>query len=188
MNPSMIRWKISPSYRCLPFTTVFVLGSVHSLVPSASPVKLATVFGASFSKSSAVNFPIDVSKCAYTPGFNFGFSCAKAAGTTRSNANISNFFMKPLLEQSVLLRGRYQQSSEFRNRCAIIFGSVMYQQILFSTADSIATIVINRPAVRNALNAATLTEIRDAIESARNDANVRVVIITGSGDRAFVAG
>ena len=64
----------------------------------------------------------------------------------------------------------------------------MYQQLLFSIANGIATIVINRPAVRNALNAATVEEIRDAVESARNDGNVRAVIITGSGDRAFVAG
>jgi len=64
----------------------------------------------------------------------------------------------------------------------------MYQQLLFSIANGIATIVINRPAVRNALNAATIEEIRDAVESARNDGNVRAVIITGSGDRAFVAG
>jgi len=64
----------------------------------------------------------------------------------------------------------------------------MYQQLLFSTASRISTIVINRPAVRNALNAATLEEIREAIETARNDGSIRAVIITGSGDRAFVAG
>jgi len=64
----------------------------------------------------------------------------------------------------------------------------MYQNILCSIADSIATVTINRPAVRNALNTATLEELRNAFESLRKDAVVQVVILTGSGDKAFVAG
>ena len=64
----------------------------------------------------------------------------------------------------------------------------MYQNILCSVAGSIATVTINRPAVRNALNAATLEELGNAFESLRADTAVQVVIVTGSGDKAFAAG
>jgi enoyl-CoA hydratase/carnithine racemase len=64
----------------------------------------------------------------------------------------------------------------------------MYSNLLCSTTGSIATIVINRPAVRNALNAATIEELRAAFEALREDSGVRVVIVTGSGEKAFVAG
>jgi enoyl-CoA hydratase/carnithine racemase len=64
----------------------------------------------------------------------------------------------------------------------------MYSNLLYSTSDSIATIVINRPAVRNALNIATLEELRNALEHVREDSTVRVVIVTGDGEKAFAAG
>ena len=64
----------------------------------------------------------------------------------------------------------------------------MYQNLLYSTLDGIATITINRPAVRNALNTATLDELRAAFDVVREDSAVRVVIVTGSGEKAFVAG
>jgi len=64
----------------------------------------------------------------------------------------------------------------------------MYQNILCSIADSIATVTVNRPAVRNALNIATLGELGSAFENFRDDPGVQVVILTGSGDKAFVAG
>jgi len=47
---------------------------------------------------------------------------------------------------------------------------------------------VNRPAVRNALNSATMRELRAAFEQAKADEAVRVIILTGSGDKAFVAG
>jgi len=52
----------------------------------------------------------------------------------------------------------------------------------------IATITLNRPAVLNALNTAMLRELRDAFETLDRDDAVRVIILTGSGDRAFAAG
>jgi len=64
----------------------------------------------------------------------------------------------------------------------------MFENLLYSTNDCIATITINRPASRNALNSATLEELRIAFERIREDSNVHVVIVTGSGDKAFVAG
>jgi enoyl-CoA hydratase/carnithine racemase len=64
----------------------------------------------------------------------------------------------------------------------------MYSNLIYSVAGSIATIVINRPSVRNALNAATFEDLRTAFKQVREDFDVRVVIITGAGDRAFVAG
>ena len=51
-----------------------------------------------------------------------------------------------------------------------------------------AKIVINRPEVINALNKAARREIRIAMEDVRKDENVRVLIITGAGDKAFMSG
>ena len=63
-----------------------------------------------------------------------------------------------------------------------------YENILYEVREAIAYITFNRPKVLNALNHATLAELRQALESARNDAAVRVLIVTGAGDKAFVAG
>src|SRR3954447_4924563 len=64
MNPSITRWKTVPLKYGV-FTFRPVRGSVHSLDPSASPVKFATVFGVSSSNSRAVKLPSLVVKCAY---------------------------------------------------------------------------------------------------------------------------
>ncbi len=53
---------------------------------------------------------------------------------------------------------------------------------------AIATLTVNRPAALNALNRNVLEEMARVIREVRNDASVRVLIITGAGDRAFVAG
>jgi enoyl-CoA hydratase len=54
--------------------------------------------------------------------------------------------------------------------------------------DAVATVTINRPEAMNALDVATLTELRDRLQELAADADVRVVILTGAGDRAFAAG
>lgn len=53
---------------------------------------------------------------------------------------------------------------------------------------SIYTLTIDRPKSLNALNSDTLSEISTALTDAENDDNIRVIIITGSGEKAFVAG
>ena len=62
------------------------------------------------------------------------------------------------------------------------------ENILLESADGIATITINRPKVRNALNGRTLDELRRTILSLRRDDQVRCVIVTGAGEKAFIAG
>jgi enoyl-CoA hydratase len=52
----------------------------------------------------------------------------------------------------------------------------------------VRVIKINRPAVLNALNSKTLGELRDALLDAKNDPSVRVVVLTGAGEKAFIAG
>ena len=64
----------------------------------------------------------------------------------------------------------------------------MLENLLYEKKNGIAYITVNRPAVRNALNAQTIRELKSAFEMAKNDGEVRVVILTGSGDKAFVAG
>ena len=56
------------------------------------------------------------------------------------------------------------------------------------TLDGIRTIAINRPDKLNALNSATLDALHAAFDDAAEDADVRVVVLTGSGEKAFVAG
>jgi enoyl-CoA hydratase len=63
-----------------------------------------------------------------------------------------------------------------------------YENILFEKKDGIATITFNRPKVLNALNRQTVEELRSALLDARDDEAVRVLILTGSGEKAFVAG
>jgi enoyl-CoA hydratase/carnithine racemase len=63
-----------------------------------------------------------------------------------------------------------------------------YQNIKFETRNQIAYVTINRPDKLNALNMATMEELRAAFTSIKDDAGVRVVILTGEGPKAFVAG
>src|SRR5256885_6522859 len=63
-----------------------------------------------------------------------------------------------------------------------------YENILFDKKDSIAFITFNRPKVLNALNRKTIEELREALIDARDDSSVRVLILTGSGEKSFVAG
>ncbi|MBK6341615.1 MAG: enoyl-CoA hydratase/isomerase family protein [Flavobacteriales bacterium] len=63
-----------------------------------------------------------------------------------------------------------------------------YTNLLVTDADGIRTITINRPDQLNALNRATIDELDRALTEADADKSVRVLIITGSGAKAFVAG
>jgi enoyl-CoA hydratase len=63
-----------------------------------------------------------------------------------------------------------------------------YENILFEKKDGIAYITFNRPKVLNALNRKTVEELRNALLDARDDTSVRVLILTGSGEKSFVAG
>jgi len=63
-----------------------------------------------------------------------------------------------------------------------------YSNILLEKKNSIAYVTINRPKVLNALNTATMEELRSAFHDIKNDEEIRVVILTGSGEKAFVAG
>jgi enoyl-CoA hydratase len=62
------------------------------------------------------------------------------------------------------------------------------ENVRTETREGICIITIDRPKVLNALNAQTIDEIAEAFEQARADASVKAVIVTGSGEKAFVAG
>lgn len=63
-----------------------------------------------------------------------------------------------------------------------------FQNILCNQLDAVLTITINRPDKLNALNKATLEELHQALVDAEHNKTIRVIIITGSGAKAFVAG
>lgn len=63
-----------------------------------------------------------------------------------------------------------------------------FQNIRFECSGPRADIMINRPEKRNALNAATIAELYNAFEACKNDPAVRVVVLSGAGDKAFCAG
>jgi enoyl-CoA hydratase len=65
---------------------------------------------------------------------------------------------------------------------------VTYKTILFQKADGIATVTLNRPDSLNALNSDVYNELYDVFEAIEHDDAVRVVILTGSGEKAFAAG
>ncbi len=60
--------------------------------------------------------------------------------------------------------------------------------IIIQNNDSVRTITINRPKQLNALNSQTISELSDALKSAEEDNSVKVILLTGSGEKAFVAG
>jgi enoyl-CoA hydratase len=63
-----------------------------------------------------------------------------------------------------------------------------YENLLYEKKEQIAYITFNRPKVLNALNRKTVEELADALSAARDDAEVRVLILTGAGEKSFVAG
>ncbi|MDG1331706.1 MAG: enoyl-CoA hydratase-related protein [Crocinitomicaceae bacterium] len=65
---------------------------------------------------------------------------------------------------------------------------MMYSNLLVETNGQIAEITINRPKQLNALNKDTIAELHEALKAADEDAGIGVIILTGSGEKAFVAG
>jgi len=63
-----------------------------------------------------------------------------------------------------------------------------FKNILVEQKDNIAVITINRPTKLNALNKSTIEELHEAFKGLDANTNVKVIIITGSGEKAFVAG
>jgi enoyl-CoA hydratase len=63
-----------------------------------------------------------------------------------------------------------------------------YENLLLDVKDQIARITFNRPSVLNALNFKTVEELGDCLDALRKDDSVRVLILTGTGEKAFVAG
>ncbi len=63
-----------------------------------------------------------------------------------------------------------------------------YENILVEAGGGVATVTVNRPKVLNALNERTLTELAHAFDALEADAAVRLLVVTGAGEKAFVAG
>jgi len=63
-----------------------------------------------------------------------------------------------------------------------------FENLLYACSDGIATLTLNRPKALNALNQSTLKELLCLFSGIRDDAAVKVVILTGAGEKAFVAG
>ena len=65
---------------------------------------------------------------------------------------------------------------------------VDYETLYTEVSNGIAVITINRPDVRNAVNRQVQLDIRAALDAFRHDNSVAVVVLTGAGEKAFVAG
>jgi enoyl-CoA hydratase len=63
-----------------------------------------------------------------------------------------------------------------------------FDNLLIERDAAVAVITINRPKVLNALNSATLDDLRHAVLELKRDETIRAIVITGSGDKSFVAG
>ncbi|MFE7224053.1 enoyl-CoA hydratase/isomerase family protein [Nocardioides sp. NPDC057577] len=63
-----------------------------------------------------------------------------------------------------------------------------YETLLVEVSDRVAVITLNRPEVRNAINARVQTDLRAALDACRNDDTVGAVVLTGAGEKAFAAG
>ena len=64
----------------------------------------------------------------------------------------------------------------------------MYENILYETTDGVATITLNRPQVHNALSPGLIHDITAAVKAAEADTSVRVLVLTGAGEKAFCSG
>lgn len=65
---------------------------------------------------------------------------------------------------------------------------MQFENLLIETEGHLATVIINRPKKLNALNKATIKELHDALSVLESDSEIKVILITGSGEKAFVAG
>jgi enoyl-CoA hydratase len=63
-----------------------------------------------------------------------------------------------------------------------------YETILYEVEEDVAIIRFNRPKVLNAINPTVVAEVKDALEKISSDKSIKVLILTGEGDKAFVAG
>src|SRR5260370_41340934 len=75
-----------------------------------------------------------------------------------------------------------------RSAAAEEISIMTYENILLEKKNSMAYVTVNRPKVLNALNLATMEELRAAFHDIKNDKGIRVVILTGAGEKAFIAG
>jgi len=63
-----------------------------------------------------------------------------------------------------------------------------FNNLLFNIEDGVATIVFNRPKALNALNSETFNELTQVIDHVKKDETIKGLVLTGSEDKAFVAG
>ncbi len=63
-----------------------------------------------------------------------------------------------------------------------------FENLLFTQDAGVATVTINRPKVLNALNGQTIAELRDVMLACQRDPDVRAIVLTGAGEKSFVAG
>ena len=63
-----------------------------------------------------------------------------------------------------------------------------YEQLTYEVRDAVATLTLNRPEQRNALSPRLLEELADGLRGARDDGEVRAIVLSGAGDKAFCAG
>jgi enoyl-CoA hydratase len=66
--------------------------------------------------------------------------------------------------------------------------AVQYKNIIYEKSENVCIVTVNRPEVRNALNRETWLELDSAVSSVQKDDEIKVVIITGAGEKAFVSG
>lgn len=63
-----------------------------------------------------------------------------------------------------------------------------YQNIIFKVEDNIGQLIVNRPEARNALNRAARLEMADVLAKVQADPSIKVLVVSGAGEKAFVAG
>ncbi|MDD5101284.1 MAG: enoyl-CoA hydratase-related protein, partial [Syntrophales bacterium] len=63
-----------------------------------------------------------------------------------------------------------------------------YKNILFTVEEGVATLTFNRPKALNAMNSETMAELQTAVNVCKAEESIKVLVLTGAGDRAFVAG
>ncbi len=91
-------------------------------------------------------------------------------------------------EKDAQRRWTEEQSRRKIRPAAAWSGAGAYEDIRYETAEGIAKITIDRPDVRNAFRPETLIEVSDALDRAREDTEIGVIVLTGEGPLAFCSG
>lgn len=107
---------------------------------------------------------------------------------TRKSINTKRIILKYRFSRIKYSKHRFHKLMGFLSINLIFEKNKIMNNINITTANHIATVTINRPEKLNALNVATIQELHESFVALEKNSDIRAIILTGTGEKAFVAG